>query len=159
MFDEYSLSNLKLHFLPDKATKLDMFTVPISIMNLNLSEISPVCKGCLYGIGGGYAWIYWTNMVMVQSRRLMMSYWTSILFYELHEFLEKHLLRIRCWFFVLTLRCQIAVHQECYGARNVTDFTSWVCRACETPNIERECCLCPVKGMDHMACFPIKSLY
>ncbi|KAE8077675.1 hypothetical protein FH972_016217 [Carpinus fangiana] len=43
--------------------------------------------------------------------------------------------------------CQIAVHQECYGARNVRDFTSWVCKACETPEIKRECCLCPVKGM------------
>ncbi|OIV96825.1 hypothetical protein TanjilG_08686 [Lupinus angustifolius] len=42
--------------------------------------------------------------------------------------------------------CQIAVHQECYGARNVKDFTSWVCKACETPHIKRECCLCPVKG-------------
>ncbi|XP_078439038.1 histone-lysine N-methyltransferase ATX4-like [Wolffia australiana] len=42
--------------------------------------------------------------------------------------------------------CQIAVHQECYGARNIRDFTSWVCRACETPQIKRECCLCPVKG-------------
>ncbi|KAJ1376915.1 Zinc finger, PHD-type [Sesbania bispinosa] len=42
--------------------------------------------------------------------------------------------------------CQIAVHQECYGARNVRDFTSWVCKACETPDIKRECCLCPVKG-------------
>lgn len=42
--------------------------------------------------------------------------------------------------------CQIAVHQECYGAKNVMDFTSWVCRACETAGVERECCLCPVKG-------------
>nr|GMC71504.1 histone-lysine N-methyltransferase ATX4-like [Ipomoea batatas] len=42
--------------------------------------------------------------------------------------------------------CQIAVHQECCGARNVRNITSWVCRACETPDIERECCLCPVKG-------------
>lgn len=42
--------------------------------------------------------------------------------------------------------CQIAVHQECYGAKDVTDFTSWVCRACETVGVERECCLCPVKG-------------
>ncbi|KAK9145496.1 hypothetical protein Sjap_005399 [Stephania japonica] len=42
--------------------------------------------------------------------------------------------------------CQIAVHQECYGARNVKDLTSWVCRACETPDVHRECCLCPVKG-------------
>ncbi|KAK9050758.1 hypothetical protein SSX86_030271 [Deinandra increscens subsp. villosa] len=47
---------------------------------------------------------------------------------------------------IICIRCQIAVHQECYGARNVQDFTSWVCRSCETPDIERECCLCPVKG-------------
>ncbi|THG23377.1 hypothetical protein TEA_006469 [Camellia sinensis var. sinensis] len=39
---------------------------------------------------------------------------------------------------VICNRCQIAVHQECYGANNVQDFTSWVCRACETPNVERE---------------------
>ncbi|KAG1346441.1 putative Histone-lysine N-methyltransferase ATX4 [Cocos nucifera] len=44
------------------------------------------------------------------------------------------------------LRCQIAVHQECYGMRGKQDFTSWVCRACETPEEKRECCLCPVKG-------------
>ncbi|RWW86578.1 hypothetical protein BHE74_00004646 [Ensete ventricosum] len=43
-------------------------------------------------------------------------------------------------------RCQIAVHQECYGALDVQNFTSWVCRACETPLLKRECCLCPVKG-------------
>ncbi|KAH7522876.1 hypothetical protein JRO89_XSUnG0090500 [Xanthoceras sorbifolium] len=42
--------------------------------------------------------------------------------------------------------CQVAVHQECYGALNVQDFTSWVCRACETPDVEKQCCLCPVKG-------------
>ncbi|KAI3498212.1 hypothetical protein L1887_33981 [Cichorium endivia] len=47
---------------------------------------------------------------------------------------------------IICNRCQIAVHQECYGVRDVHDFTSWVCRACETPEIERECCLCPVKG-------------
>ncbi|KAI5657685.1 hypothetical protein M9H77_26478 [Catharanthus roseus] len=47
---------------------------------------------------------------------------------------------------IICNRCQIAVHQECYGARNVRDLTSWVCRSCETPDIERECCLCPVKG-------------
>ncbi|KAJ0044707.1 hypothetical protein Pint_05025 [Pistacia integerrima] len=46
---------------------------------------------------------------------------------------------------IICNRCQIAVHQECYGARNVRDFTSWVCKACETPDIKRECCLCPVK--------------
>jgi hypothetical protein len=51
------------------------------------------------------------------------------------------------FFFFFFSRCQIAVHQECYGARNVRDFTSWVCKACETPEIKRECCLCPVKGM------------
>ncbi|KAL6495576.1 hypothetical protein OROGR_030139 [Orobanche gracilis] len=43
-------------------------------------------------------------------------------------------------------RCQIAVHQECYGAKHTRDFASWVCRACETPESERQCCLCPVKG-------------
>ncbi|KAK8301195.1 hypothetical protein V6Z11_D04G003400 [Gossypium hirsutum] len=47
---------------------------------------------------------------------------------------------------IICNRCQIAVHQECYGARNVRDFTSWVCKACETPEFTRECCLCPVKG-------------
>ncbi|KAE8662174.1 Histone-lysine N-methyltransferase ATX5 [Hibiscus syriacus] len=47
---------------------------------------------------------------------------------------------------IICNRCQIAVHQECYGARNVKDFTSWVCKACETPEITRECCLCPVQG-------------
>ncbi|KAH6756582.1 SET domain protein 14 [Perilla frutescens var. hirtella] len=47
---------------------------------------------------------------------------------------------------IICNRCQIAVHQECYGERNTQDFASWVCRACETPELERECCLCPVKG-------------
>ncbi|KAI6697796.1 hypothetical protein NL676_017915 [Syzygium grande] len=47
---------------------------------------------------------------------------------------------------IICNRCQIAVHQECYGARNVRDLTSWVCKACERPDIKRECCLCPVKG-------------
>ncbi|CAA0831369.1 Histone-lysine N-methyltransferase ATX3 [Striga hermonthica] len=47
---------------------------------------------------------------------------------------------------VICNRCQIAVHQECYGVRNTQDFALWVCRACETPEFERECCLCPVKG-------------
>ncbi|KAF9669069.1 hypothetical protein SADUNF_Sadunf14G0069400 [Salix dunnii] len=46
---------------------------------------------------------------------------------------------------IICNRCQIAVHQECYGVRNVQDFASWVCRACESPEVE-ECCLCPVKG-------------
>ncbi|PRQ60412.1 putative histone-lysine N-methyltransferase transcription regulator PHD family [Rosa chinensis] len=47
---------------------------------------------------------------------------------------------------IICNRCQIAVHQECYGARHVRDFTSWVCKSCETPEVKRECCLCPVKG-------------
>ncbi|XP_068644353.1 histone-lysine N-methyltransferase ATX4-like [Aristolochia californica] len=47
---------------------------------------------------------------------------------------------------IICNRCQIAVHQECYGARSIRDFTSWVCRACETPDVKRECGLCPVKG-------------
>ncbi|KAL5796020.1 hypothetical protein ACOSQ2_000840 [Xanthoceras sorbifolium] len=47
---------------------------------------------------------------------------------------------------IICNRCQVAVHQECYGALNVQDFTSWVCRACETPDVEKQCCLCPVKG-------------
>ncbi|GJZ24622.1 histone-lysine N-methyltransferase ATX3-like protein isoform X1 [Tanacetum coccineum] len=47
---------------------------------------------------------------------------------------------------VICNRCHIAVHQECYGVRDIRDFTSWVCRACETPEVKRECCLCPVKG-------------
>ncbi|KAK4796479.1 hypothetical protein SAY86_028805 [Trapa natans] len=47
---------------------------------------------------------------------------------------------------IICNRCQIAVHQECYGARNVRDITSWVCKSCETPAVKRECCLCPVKG-------------
>ncbi|KAL8192607.1 hypothetical protein R6Q57_027792 [Mikania cordata] len=47
---------------------------------------------------------------------------------------------------IICNRCQIAVHQECYGVRDIHDFTSWVCRACETPEIKRKCCLCPIKG-------------
>ncbi|XP_042046336.1 histone-lysine N-methyltransferase ATX3-like isoform X1 [Salvia splendens] len=47
---------------------------------------------------------------------------------------------------IICNRCQIAVHQECYGTGNSQDFASWVCRACETPEVERECSLCPVKG-------------
>ncbi|XP_022561658.2 histone-lysine N-methyltransferase ATX4-like [Brassica napus] len=47
---------------------------------------------------------------------------------------------------IICNRCQIAVHQECYGARNIHDFTSWVCTACQKPSIKRDCCLCPVKG-------------
>ncbi|PKA50193.1 Histone-lysine N-methyltransferase ATX5 [Apostasia shenzhenica] len=47
---------------------------------------------------------------------------------------------------IICIRCQIAVHQECYGVRGERDFTSWICRACETPQQKHECCLCPVKG-------------
>ncbi|KAK4847471.1 hypothetical protein QYF36_002284 [Acer negundo] len=47
---------------------------------------------------------------------------------------------------IICNRCQVAVHQECYGVLHVQDFTSWVCRACETPDAEKQCCLCPVKG-------------
>ncbi|KAK3163287.1 hypothetical protein QOZ80_1AG0001680 [Eleusine coracana subsp. coracana] len=47
---------------------------------------------------------------------------------------------------IICNRCQIAVHQECYGANVVQDLTTWVCRACESPQQKRECCLCPVKG-------------
>ncbi|KAJ8900489.1 hypothetical protein K2173_025266 [Erythroxylum novogranatense] len=47
---------------------------------------------------------------------------------------------------IICNRCQIAVHQECYGVQNIQDFTSWVCRACETPGVDRQCCLCPLKG-------------
>ncbi|XP_048562524.1 histone-lysine N-methyltransferase ATX4-like isoform X2 [Triticum urartu] len=47
---------------------------------------------------------------------------------------------------IICNRCQIAVHQECYGARVVQDLTNWVCRACELPQQKKECCLCPVKG-------------
>ncbi|VAH74470.1 unnamed protein product [Triticum turgidum subsp. durum] len=48
---------------------------------------------------------------------------------------------------IICNRCQIAVHQECYGARVVQDLTNWVCRACELPQQKKECCLCPVKGI------------
>lgn len=48
--------------------------------------------------------------------------------------------------FVLCNRCQVAVHEECYGVKASESVGSWVCRACETPDIERDCCLCPVKG-------------
>ncbi|XP_023876913.2 histone-lysine N-methyltransferase ATX3 [Quercus suber] len=47
---------------------------------------------------------------------------------------------------IICNRCQIAVHQECYGEKSVQDFTSWVCRACESHDLKRECCLCPVQG-------------
>lgn len=33
-----------------------MFTLAISIMNLNLLEFFPVLEGFLYGVGGGLLW-------------------------------------------------------------------------------------------------------
>ncbi|KAL8172557.1 hypothetical protein V2J09_024361 [Rumex salicifolius] len=47
---------------------------------------------------------------------------------------------------IICNRCQMAVHQECYGTKTIQDFTSWVCRRCEVPATERQCFLCPVKG-------------
>lgn len=47
---------------------------------------------------------------------------------------------------IICNRCQIAVHQECYGVNGGQDLASWVCRACEKLDIRRECCLCPVMG-------------
>ncbi|MCO5561749.1 hypothetical protein L7F22_015372 [Adiantum nelumboides] len=43
-------------------------------------------------------------------------------------------------------RCQIAVHEECYGVRAAEIGGSFVCRRCEDPEKSRECCLCPVQG-------------
>ncbi|XP_074372844.1 histone-lysine N-methyltransferase ATX3-like isoform X2 [Apium graveolens] len=43
-------------------------------------------------------------------------------------------------------RCQIAVHQECYGVSRNEDPVLWVCRACEVPDAPNKCCLCPIKG-------------
>ncbi|KAL8111662.1 histone-lysine N-methyltransferase ATX5-like [Apium graveolens] len=47
---------------------------------------------------------------------------------------------------VLCNRCEISVHQECYGVTGDRDFTSWFCRVCEIPDAGRECCMCPIKG-------------
>jgi hypothetical protein len=47
---------------------------------------------------------------------------------------------------IICNRCQVAVHEECYGVKASESMGSWVCRACETPDHEQECCLCPVKG-------------
>ncbi|ESW29727.1 hypothetical protein PHAVU_002G093900 [Phaseolus vulgaris] len=46
-------------------------------------------------------------------------------------------------------RCQITVHQECYGAKHVKDLNSWVSRVGETSDVERKCCLFLVKGTSH----------
>ncbi|MCO5590347.1 hypothetical protein L7F22_044316 [Adiantum nelumboides] len=43
-------------------------------------------------------------------------------------------------------RCHIAVHEDCYGVRASEMGTTFVCRGCEIPDVERECCLCPIKG-------------
>ena len=52
-------------------------------------------------------------------------------------------------FSCLLCSSQIWVHQECYGAKHVQDFTFRICRVCETPDVERECCLCPVKDISY----------
>ena len=78
---------------------------------------------------------------------IVVSYhWHEVLLFWLQFILKTELLTEMLEFGLIS-RCQIAVHQECYGARNIQDFTSWVCRACETPQHKRECCLCPVKGI------------
>ena len=48
----------------------------------------------------------------------------------------------------MLFRCHIAVHEDCYGVRAVDLNGPFICRACENPDIERECCLCPVKGSE-----------
>ncbi|MCO5609863.1 hypothetical protein L7F22_064096 [Adiantum nelumboides] len=45
---------------------------------------------------------------------------------------------------IICNRCGIAVHEECYGKRATNGF--FICRLCENPDVEHECCLCPVKG-------------
>ncbi|KAJ4821560.1 Histone-lysine N-methyltransferase [Rhynchospora pubera] len=47
---------------------------------------------------------------------------------------------------IICCRCQVAVHQSCYGAQDVDDITSWVCWACKNPQVNKDCCLCPIKG-------------
>jgi hypothetical protein len=54
---------------------------------------------------------------------------------------------------IICNRCQIAVHQECYGARAVQDLTTWLCRACESSQRKGECCLCPIKGIGYYCNF------
>ncbi|KAL0304400.1 UNVERIFIED_CONTAM: Histone-lysine N-methyltransferase ATX4 [Sesamum radiatum] len=52
---------------------------------------------------------------------------------KLLNFLQEHYEPVHAkW---TTERCQIAVHQECYGARNVRDFTSWVCGALKPTDV------------------------
>lgn len=53
-----------------------------------------------------------------------------------------HWLELLAWWY----RCQVAVHEECYGVKASESVGSWVCSACVTPDVERECCLCPVRG-------------
>ncbi|KAJ7538565.1 hypothetical protein O6H91_11G054400 [Diphasiastrum complanatum] len=47
---------------------------------------------------------------------------------------------------IICNRCQVAIHEACYGVKASEITGSWVCRVCETPKVDRECCLCPVKG-------------
>ncbi|KAJ7535377.1 hypothetical protein O6H91_12G030200 [Diphasiastrum complanatum] len=54
---------------------------------------------------------------------------------------------------IICNRCQVAVHEACYGVKAADVSGSWVCRVCETPDVDRECCLCPVKGLwVHLTC-------
>ncbi|KAH7293041.1 hypothetical protein KP509_28G009100 [Ceratopteris richardii] len=43
-------------------------------------------------------------------------------------------------------RCQIGVHEECYGVKASETGGSFICRACESSEKDKECCLCPVRG-------------
>eukprot|EP00271_Cylindrocystis_brebissonii_P019140 TRINITY_DN5702_c0_g1_i1.p1 TRINITY_DN5702_c0_g1~~TRINITY_DN5702_c0_g1_i1.p1 ORF type:complete len:910 (+),score=136.97 TRINITY_DN5702_c0_g1_i1:335-2731(+) len=54
---------------------------------------------------------------------------------------------------VICNRCQVGVHEICYGVRAAEIGGSWICRACEAceaagplQDHPRECCLCPIKG-------------
>nr|GMD34562.1 histone-lysine N-methyltransferase ATX4-like [Ipomoea batatas] len=47
---------------------------------------------------------------------------------------------------VICNKCEMAVHQKCYGVSHINDFTHWLCNACKNPSLNPECCLCPVKG-------------
>ncbi|WZZ76259.1 hypothetical protein YC2023_087629 [Brassica napus] len=93
----------------------------------------------------------WKTSVKVKSSKLPLEEWMMKLG-ELHAnataanvpkrpSIKQRKQKLRAF-----LSGQIAVHQECYGTRNIHDFTSWVCKACQKPSIKRDCCLCPVKG-------------
>ncbi|GER26485.1 histone-lysine N-methyltransferase ATX3 [Striga asiatica] len=84
----------------------------------------------------------WKYSVKVKGSNLTLEKWMAL--YNLHGFSSTRLDKQQLFSFLKGCRrvwCQIAVHQECYGVRNTQDFALWVCRACETPEFERECCL------------------